>query len=145
MAMRAMRRPTAAHSLPVLGLLALAGLSPPAPAQAIDAGGQANLMQQHTMMRNQSTGDGPDWVDREALRRKNGGKVLPGVPDQPRPAPQEMLARDDVRALMERERARLQPEYERRVRADGKASADRWLREVAADLGRKAGEAARAR
>ena len=142
--MRTLRRPTVAHPLPVLGLLALAGLALP-PARAIDAGGQANLMQQHTMMRNQSTGDGPDWIDREALRRKNGGKGLPGVPDQPRPTPREMLARDDVRALVKRERARLQPEYERRVRDDGKASADRWLREVAAELGRRAGEAAKAR
>lgn len=39
----------------------------------------------------------------------------------------------------------LRREYERRVRADGRASADAWLRGVAADLGRQAGEAERAR
>ena len=54
-----------------LGLLALACLAAPANAQLIDAGGQANLMQQHTLMRNQSTGDGPDWVDREAAQEKS--------------------------------------------------------------------------
>ena len=38
----------------------------------------------------------------------------------------------------------IKPEYDRRVREDGKASADRWLRTVAWDLGQKEGRATRA-
>ena len=38
----------------------------------------------------------------------------------------------------------IKPEYDRRVREDGKASADRWLRTVAWDLGQKEGRAKRA-
>lgn len=37
----------------------------------------------------------------------------------------------------------IKPEYDRRVREDGKASADRWLRTVAWDLGQKEGRATR--
>ena len=39
----------------------------------------------------------------------------------------------------------LRAEYERRVRVDGRASADAWLRQVAAEMGRQAGRAERAR
>lgn len=128
-----------------IGLLGAVCLLAPAQARPIDAGGQASLMQQHTMMRNQSTGDGPDWVDREALRRKNGGKVLPGSPSPPDAGVDRAMPAQDMHAMMERRRAQLLPEYERRVRSDGRPSADRWLREVAADMGRRDGEAARAR
>jgi len=38
----------------------------------------------------------------------------------------------------------IKPEYDRRVRENGKASADRWLRTVAWDLGQKEGRATRA-
>lgn len=128
-----------------LGLLALACLVAPANAQLIDAGGQANLMQQHTLMRNQSTGDGPDWVDREALRKKNGGTVMPR---SARPAgaviDQAALERD-MRRMIDQRRAQLLPEYERRVRSDGQSSADRWLREVATEMGRRDGAQVRAR
>lgn len=121
------------------------GATSPASAQLVDAGGQANLMQQHTLMRNQSTGDGPDWVDREALRQKNGGKVLPGSSAR-RDAPVDQAALErDMRHMIERRRAQLLPEYERRVRRDGRASADRWLREVAAEMGRRDGEQIKAR
>src|SRR5690606_28646279 len=77
-------------------------------------------MQQHTMMRNQSTGDGPEWVDREALRRKHGGKVLPGSRGIPEPAAavegaaadRALLAHDQdaigARPEQHRTRARLQ-------------------------------------
>ena len=39
--------------------------------------------------------------------------------------------------------AQLRPEYEQRVRRDGKASADQWLREAAFKLGQQDGRAAR--
>ena len=39
--------------------------------------------------------------------------------------------------------AQLRPEYEQRVRRDGKASADQWLRETAFKLGQQDGRAAR--
>lgn len=145
--MRTMTRmPAMPARRPILLSIALLGATCLLPAQArpIDAGGQANLMQQHTMMRNQSTGDGPDWVDREALRRKNGGKVLPGSPGVPDAGEDRATPVHDMVALMERRRAQLRPEYERRVRTDGRSSADRWLREVAAEMGRRDGEAARA-
>lgn len=135
-----------------MAMLGFACMQLPVQAQTIDAGGQANLMQQHTMMRNQSTGDGPDWVDREALRRKHGGKVLPGSRGIPEPAAavegaaaDRALLAHDMKRAMERRRAELRPEYERRVRHDGQESTDRWLRDVAAEMGRRDGEAAKGR
>lgn len=127
-----------------LGLLALACLAAPANAQLIDAGGQANLMQQHTLMRNQSTGDGPDWVDREALRKKNGGNVTARSARPAGEIDQAALERD-MRRMIDQRRAQLLPEYGRRVRSDGQASADRWLREVATEMGRRDGAQVRAR
>lgn len=139
------RPPHWRHSLvPSLLLLAVACALAPAHAQ-FDAGGQASLMQQHTLMRNQSTGDGPDWVDREALRRQNGGKVMAG-PDAGSVTPADQAAMErDLRRMADRRRAELLPEYERRVRRDGRPSADRWLREVAAEMGRRDGAQVRAR
>lgn len=42
------------------------------------------------------------------------------------------------------QKAALQPEYQRRVRDDGLDKANEWLRETAAELGRRHGEATRA-
>lgn len=39
--------------------------------------------------------------------------------------------------------SRIAPEYERRVQADGLASADDWLRETATRMGREDGESTR--
>ncbi len=133
-----------AASSTVAGVLCIAG-----PASAFDAGGQAALMQQHTMMRNQSTGDGPDWIDREAQRRKNNGKVMKSA-DGPAPASSQRrldkaVVEAEKRRLMEQRKRELLPEYERRTRTDGKASADRWLRKAAAEAGRRDGAAVRAR
>ena len=128
-----------------IGVLGAVCILSPARAQLIDAGGQANLMQQHTLMRNQSTGDGPDWVDREALRRKNGGTVMPRSAQQRASTVDRAALERDMRRMIERRRAQLLPEYERRVRADGRPSADRWLREVAAEMGRRDGTQIRAK
>ena len=139
-----MRERRAAVSAFVLSGISLVAAGP-ASAQLVDAGGQANLMQQHTLMRNQSTGDGPDWVDREELHRKHGDKGMPGS-SAGRDAPVDQAALErDMRRMIERRRAQLLPEYERRVRSDGRPSADRWLREVAAEMGRRDGEEIRAR
>lgn len=69
-------------------------------AQGIDAGGQANLMHQHELLRNQTTGNS-DHLDSR------------------RPAP--------VGNRLQWHRKNLRPEYERRVRVNGKADADAWF------------------
>lgn len=51
---------------------------------------------------------------------------------------------DELFRDMNDEKARLEPEYNRRVREDGLEKANAWLREGAADLGRRHGEATRA-
>ena len=42
------------------------------------------------------------------------------------------------------EKARLEPEYHRRVKVDGQDAADAWLREAAFEFGRRQGEVTRA-
>ena len=140
-------------SSPVLRLAAACSLlgalcvvSPAAQAQLIDAGGQANLMQQHTLMRNQSTGDGPDWIDREAIRRKREGQLSRTPEPASLGAPiNEAALEADMRRMVDQRRRELLPEYERRVRNDGRPSADRWLRDVATEMGRRDGAQVRAR
>lgn len=51
---------------------------------------------------------------------------------------------DELFRDMNEEKARLEPEYNRRVREDGLEQANAWLRDIAADLGRRHGEATRA-
>lgn len=143
--MRAIPLPARRPVLLSIGLLGAICLLPPAHAQLIDAGGQANLMQQHTLMRNQSTGDGPDWIDREALRKKNGGTVMPRTAHQSGSTVDRAALERDMRRMIERRRAQLLPEYERRVRSDGRPDADRWLRQVAAEMGRRDGAEIKAR
>jgi hypothetical protein len=43
-----------------------------------------------------------------------------------------------------KDKERLRPEYEQRVRSEGRRAADAWLQREAAELGRQAGERARA-
>jgi hypothetical protein len=50
---------------------------------------------------------------------------------------------DDMLRDMNDEKAKLEPEYHRRIREDGLDKANAWLRDVAADLGRRHGEATR--
>lgn len=50
---------------------------------------------------------------------------------------------DDMLRDTEEEKARLEPEYDRRVREDGKDAADAWLSEIAFEFGRRQGEATR--
>lgn len=113
---------------------------PVARAQLIDAGSQANLMQQHELLRNQTTGDGPDWVepgdDRAVPARQVG---------QDGARTRETAMRAEMRRMFEQRRRELLPQYERRVRLDGRANADAWLKQVATEMGRRDGEAIRAR
>lgn len=57
----------------------------------------------------------------------------------------EAAIKAELRRMVEQHKRELRPEYERRVREDGKASADRWLREAATELGRRDGAEIRAR
>lgn len=57
----------------------------------------------------------------------------------------EAAIKAELKRMVEQRKRELRPEYERRVRADGKPSADRWLRETAAELGRRDGAAMRAK
>lgn len=71
----------------------------------------------------------------------NGTRAIDGKSREP-------STRNAVRpsqAQMQAIARQLEPEYRRRVQADGKASADAWLRQTAWELGRQAGRAARQR
>lgn len=64
------------------------------------------------------------------------------------PAPQtldEVAIKAELKRMVEQRKRELRPEYERRVREDGKPSADRWLRETAAEMGRRDGAEIRAK
>lgn len=50
---------------------------------------------------------------------------------------------DDMQREYKEQLARVEPEYKRRLEADGKNDADTWLAETVTELGRKAGEATR--
>ena len=49
----------------------------------------------------------------------------------------EAQLRDEFRRRVDGHKRQLLPEYERRVQRDGRASADGWLRQTAAALGRR--------
>jgi hypothetical protein len=65
--------------------------------------------------------------------------------DRERAAQRQQQAARPSQARMNELMAQLMPEYEQRVRQDGKASADQWLRETAFRLGQQDGRAARQR
>lgn len=104
--------------------IALGLACPMAHAQWIDAGGQANLMHQQELLRNQTTGEGPDWA---------GEDKPPEGSDQ------------DLRKRREQRRLELQPEYARRLRAQGKTHADAWLARAMQELARRDRDGLRAR
>ncbi len=57
----------------------------------------------------------------------------------------EQALRADMQRMIERRRRELLPEYERRVRSEGRTRADAWLREQAHALGREDGAEVRRR
>lgn len=65
-----------------------------------------------------------------------------GVLDQTEAA-QLLTQYDDMHRDVEEEKSRLEPEYRERLERDGKDDADKWLQEVAFDIGRRHGEATR--
>lgn len=67
-----------------------------------------------------------------------------GAASQPQ-AVDEAAVKAELRRMVEQRKRELRPEYERRLRVDGKASADRWLREAAAEAGRQDGAEMRAK
>ena len=123
--------------LGVAGVLAAAAIVPPVHAQWIDAGGIANQMHQHDLLRDQTLRDPPD--DGPATEADRNAPVGRGA------AFDESAMKADIQRMIERRRRELLPEYERRVRNDGRASADDWLRRVAHELGRRDGAEIRAR
>ena len=96
-----------------------ASLVLPAHAQWIDAGGQANLMHQQELLRNQTTGEGNDA--------------------------RETAMQAEITRAYERRKSELRPEYLRRVRLDGKPTADAWLRRTSAELAKRDNAAIRER
>ena len=50
---------------------------------------------------------------------------------------------DELRQEYQDQMARVEPEYKRRIEADGRDSADKWLADTVTELGRKAGAATR--
>ena len=76
-----------------------------------------------------------------AQQQQAQSQMQPGMQPQPQPQMQPAAAPDQAR--MNEMRAVLEPQYERRVREEGKASADRWLVETARRLGEQDGRAAR--
>jgi hypothetical protein len=97
----------------------------PAGAQAqapwIDAGNQAMIMHNGNLLEQQTA---PNNETSNVRKRKSS------VPN--------------ASCSIAQDRERLRPEYHRRVRADGQAAANAWLRREAAALGRAAGQRARA-
>lgn len=109
---------------PALALLLTASwcLASAAAAQQpwIDAGQQAMIQHYNNLIEQQSTPDQEDAV--EEVRR--------------RPEPAEDVA--DERCDPEAVRARLRPEYERRLQSEGASAAESWLRQQAEEAGRYA-------
>jgi hypothetical protein len=50
---------------------------------------------------------------------------------------------DELQEEADREKARLEPEFERRMKEDGQDAAADWLRNAASELGQRHGEATR--
>ncbi|MBB1473374.1 hypothetical protein H5368_10040 [Luteimonas sp. MC1782] len=79
---------------------------------------------------------------REELAERLGDLRRQGILDT---AEEDRLLRhyDALLRDVNEEKARLEPEYNRRVREQGLEPANAWLRDAAQDLGRRHGEATR--
>lgn len=79
---------------------------------------------------------------REELVERLGDLRMQGVLD----TTEEARLLDHYDAMLrdtEEEKARMEPEYHRRIEEDGKEAADAWLSEIAFEFGRRQGEATR--
>ncbi|MDH5834475.1 hypothetical protein [Luteimonas kalidii] len=65
--------------------------------------------------------------------------------DRGQAAIDEQALRQDMQRAIDQRRRELLPEYQRRVRTEGRANADAWLRATAERLGREDGERVRRR
>lgn len=78
-----------------------------------------------------------------------GAFVIASLPasaqTQGRAAVNEQALRQDMQRAIDQRRRELLPEYQRRVRTDGRSSADAWLRNTAERMGREDGERVRRR
>jgi hypothetical protein len=72
-------------------------------------------------------------------------EVSPPAANGPGVAMDEATLKAELRRRVDAHRRRLLPEYERRVKADGRDSADRWLRAEATAAGRLDAQELRAR
>lgn len=87
--------------------------------------------------------DGAPPRSREELVERLADLRLQGVLDTHEE--QRLLEQFDAMLRdVNEEKARLEPEYNRRLRDDGLESANEWLRGAATELGRRHGEATRA-
>lgn len=86
--------------------------------------------------------DGAPPRTREELVERLADLRLQGILDTDEEA--RLLQQfDDMLRDMNEEKARLEPEYKRRLEDDGEDAANQWLREAATELGRRHGEATR--
>ena len=110
------------------GVAGLIGLAAPASAQMpwFDAGNQAMIQHQGDLLEQQTAPD-------------NGGGTSAERPKAASGAAANLLAACQARA-----KAQLRPEYDKRLKAQGQAAADAWLRQAASAAGRWAGERVKA-
>ena len=130
-------RHAAAAGILLLGALWLS--VPVATAQEGGAGDMSNQRHQHAPPRDQALRDA---ADEDEVSDSRARAVQAGPGDR---RIDEHALKADMQAIIERRRRELLPEYERRVRTDGRQQADAWLRARAAELGRRDGEAIRAK
>ena len=109
------------------GVAGLIGLAVPASAQMpwFDAGNQAMIQHQGDLLEQQTA--------------PNNGGTSAERPRAPSGNAATLLAACQARA-----KAQLRPEYDRRLKAQGQAAADAWLRQAASSAGRWAGERVKA-
>lgn len=105
----------------ILGSAALSSTAGQTQDPLIDAGGQAMIMHQGDLLEQQT------------------------APNNDSPTPSKRVSRaTSTGCSLARDRERLRPEYERRVRAEGRQAANAWLQQEATALGRQAGARAKA-
>ena len=126
---------TAIAAAAVLALPAFAQFDPGASADLGVGMGQTAMSQSILSgTRRLSAPEGRSAAPRARAHRGTAPSTTATVPGSARgPSPEQVRARGE----------QLRPEYERRLRTDGKASADSWLARTAYEMGRREGAAAR--
>ena len=91
-----------------------------------DAGRQAQIMSNGQLLQQQTA---PDQDRSPGTRARANDRSSGDREGAPNP----------MHCISQSERDALRREYERRMRADGRASADVWLRQTASEMGQRAG------